>query len=682
MRRLLLLCCILVVPSVRAEEPPVSDPSSDPNKPKLDETIVVTATRSERAVSEVPISTTVISEEAIEEAPATFVDDLLRTIPGVHMNLAGSASTITTGQRVSMHGLGGTRALVMLDGIPIHDPYYGTVQWQKVPMDSLRQVEVVRGGGASLFGNFALGGTINLLTRPVSESTVRADLAAGSSDLRHGTATIDHVVNDKVGVRLTHTRYESDGFYRFPNHGPVDILGWNDTWTTAGRVEYAPSDRTHTFLKTNVASIDVSQGTPVAYDKRDVFDVATGVQRALGSSGLFSATVFYLKQDEKATSGTTIGQRESEFLSQLSVIPSNQLGLSLEWSASRSGVIPFVSVGVDVQRIEAEEERFTWNRSGALTQRGTLTGSQQFAGVYGQASWRPMERLEILASARFDYYKNYDGSDLIVNGTQTYYDEATSTQLDPRVSFRYALGQKTALRGAAYRAFKAPTLRDLYRSNQTGTSVILGNAFLEPETLIGAEVGFEWANERAHIEANLYRSDIEGLQGRAHVPGQPPNVFRNLNLGKSKSQGIEFMGNFRFSQWLAADLGYTYADSTIVEDPSPDLVGKLIPEVVPHIGSLGLRFTARDATVASVRYRVLSTSYGDAANLAVTPAHRVLDLAISRPLLAWLDGYATLENALDESYHYALTPTALRSGQPRTLTLGVRFSVPTVRNQG
>jgi outer membrane receptor protein involved in Fe transport len=83
-----------------------------------------------------------------------------------------------------------------------------------------------------------------------------------------------------------------------------------------------------------------------------------------------------------------------------------------------------------------------------------------------------------------------------------------------------------------------------------------------------------------------------------------------------------------------------------------------------------------------VRYRVLSTSYGDSGNLAVTPAHRVLDLAVSRPLRPWMDAYATLENALDEDYYYALTPTALRSGQPRTLSLGVRFSVPTVRNQG
>jgi len=675
--RRLLLCCILSVSSVRAEVP-----SSDAVKPKIDEAIVVTATRSERAVSEVPVSTTVVSEKEIETAPAIFVDDLLRTVPGVHMNLAGSASSLTQGQRISMHGLGGTRALVLLDGIPLHDPYYGTVQWQKVPMDSLRQIEVVRGGGTSLFGNYALGGTINLLTRPVSESQVHLDLGVGTASQKRGTATLDHVVNEKLGLRLSHNRYESDGYYRFPVTGPVDIPGWNDTWVTSGRADYEASASTRMFFKANVSSIDVSQGTPIAYDKRDIYDFAAGVHRALGSSGLLSSSVFYQTQDEVAVSATTVGARESEYLSQRSRIPSSVVGASLEWSGSRTGVIPFVSVGIDVQRIETEEERLSWNRAGALTQRGALTGSQQFAGIYGQASWRPSDRFEVLASARVDYYKNYNGSDLTVNGAQTYYDEATSTQVDPRVSFRYAVAKNTAVRGAAYRAFKAPTLRDLYRSNQTGTSIILGNALLEPETLIGAEVGLEWANERVHVEGNLYRSDIEGLQGRAQVPGQPSNVFRQLNLGKSRSQGVELMADARLSPAWAIDLGYTYADSTIVEDPSPDLIGKLIPEVVPHIGSLGIRFNGRDATAISVRYRVLSTSYGDSANTAVTPAHRVLDLAASRPLRSWLNVYATLENALDEEYYYALTPTALRSGQPRTFSLGVRMNVPLARSRG
>lgn len=680
MRRLLVLCFSLLASTLAAEEPS-SSAADATSKAKVEETIVVTATRSERSVSELPVSTTVIGQAELKAAPATFIDDLLRTVPGVHMNLAGSASSLTQGQRISMHGLGGTRALVLLDGIPIHDPYFGTVQWQKVPIDSLRQVEVVRGGNASLFGNFALGGTINLLTRPVSDSNVRVDLASGSSSTQRAALTVDHVVNDHLGLRLSHNRFNSDGYYRFPTPGPVDILGWNDTWTTSARADYTVSQSTSGFVKANLSKIDVSQGTPLAYDKRDIFDVSAGMHRALGASGLLSTTVFYQDQDEEAVSGTIIGQRESEYLSQISTIPSSAIGASVEWSTQRRGAIPFFSVGVDVRRIESKEHRMSYNRNGALTQEGMLTGSQQFAGIFGQASWRPSDRLEILASARFDYYENYDGSDLIVNGLQTQYSPASSTQVNPRISFRYAIAKSTAIRGAAYRAFKAPTLRDLYRTNQTGTTLLIGNAFLEPETLVGAEVGFEWANARAHVEVNVYRSDIEGLQARAQVPGRP-NVFYQLNLGKSKNQGVEAMADLRLSPRWGMNLGYTYADSTVVEDPNPALEGKLIPEVVPHIGSVGVRFTGRDATTVSLRYRVLSHSYGESANLAESPAHRVLDLSALRPIRSWLNVYAIIENALDESYYYALTPTASRSGQPRTFSMGIRLNVPTSRNHG
>lgn len=675
MRRLLVLFVFLLAPLLRANELPPEE------NPKVDETIVVTATRSERAVSELPISTTVIAEKELKAAPATFVDDLLRTIPGVHMAIAGSASSFTSGQRLSMHGLGGTRALVLLDGIPIHDPYFGTVQWQKVPLDSLRQVEVVRGGGASLFGNYALGGTINLLTRPVEDSHVHLDLAAGATADR-GAITVDHVVNDHLGLRLSHTVYNGKGYYRVPHPGPVDILGWNDTSTTSARADFRASDRTSGFFKANLSKIDVSQGTREGYDTRDLFDFSTGMHHALGAGGLLSTTLFYQDQDEVAASATILGQRESEFLSQVSTIPSTQLGASVEWSMSRRGVIPFVSFGVDVQRVKTAEGRLTYNRTGVLTQDASLTGSQEFAGVFAQVSWQPNDRLEILTSARFDYFKNDDGSDSIVHGARNVYPTTTSTQLDPRVSFRYALAKSTAVRGAAYRAFKAPTLRDLYRTNQTGTSLLIGNPYLEPETLVGAEVGMEWANERAHVEVNVYRSDIDGLQSRAQVAGQPANVFHQVNLGKSKSQGVELMADVRFSERWALNLGYTYADSTVVEDLNPALVGKLVPEVVPHIGSLGLRFRGRDDLTFDARYRMLGHSYGEAANLVASPSHQVLDLSASRPIRSWIDAYAVLENALDENYYYVLTPTASRSGQPRTFSMGIRVNVPTSRRHG
>ena len=668
MRRLTALLSILLMSSLRAEEPAAEA------VPAVKSTIVVTATRSERAAGDLPVSTTVIGEDELEAVPPTFIDELLRAVPGVQMNLSGGAAPFTAGQRLSMRGLGGQRALVLLDGIPIHDAYDGTIQWQKVPFDSLRQIEVVRGGAASLFGNFALGGTVNMLTRPVTDSGIRLDLASASASTTRGVLTIDHEFSERLGLRASHDRFNSNGYDRVPDPGPVDVDGWNDSWSTLARADYQLSDAVRGFLKANLSKIHLSQGTPLANDRHDIFETSAGIQRATGSGGLLSTTVFYRSQEEDTSSGSILGQRESEFLSQASTIPSNVMGVSADWSTHRSGAIAFFSFGVDVQRIETEEHRLQYNRNGAVQREVNLTGSQQFAGLFGQASWRPTERLEILASARIDHYKSYDGSELIVRGAQTHYPEATSTQFDPRVSFRYALAKGTALHGAAYRAFKAPTLRELYRSNQMGNSVALANPFLEPETLVGAELGLDWSSDRVHAEVNVFRSEIEGLQSRAPVPGQP-NAFQFLNLGKSRSQGVEAMADVRLSPRWAVNLGYTYSDAVVIEDPNPALEGKLIPEVVPRMGSIALRYTGRDATALIARYRLLSKSYGEAANLAPSPGYRVLDVALSRPILSWLDGYASLENAFDKGYYYVLSPNMSRSGQPRTLTLGVRMNI-------
>jgi outer membrane receptor protein involved in Fe transport len=652
---------------------------STEQKPAVQETIVVTATRSERAVNELPMSATVVREEEIRSAPARSVDDLVRTIPGVHMPLISGSGSTASNQRLSMHGLGGTRALVLLDGIPLHDPYSGTVQWQKVPIESLRQIEVVRGGNASLFGNFALGGTINLITRPVEGSLVTLDGSYGSHSTGRARINIDHALTETLGVRVSHDRNDSNGYHRVPDAGPIDVNAWIESAITTARADYRPSDGVSVYFNASTSQIDMSQGTPVGVSKRDIVATSAGMHHHAGASGLVSVNAYYQRQKENLVNSSVNGPRTSEVLSQDAMIPSTGYGASLEWSTQRRGAIPFVSVGVDLQQLEASEDRLSFDRNGAITQRNRVGGRQRFAGIFAQASWQPDDRLEVLGSVRLDTFRNENGSDVIVGGVSPgdaiTFPGTSSNQVDPRVSVRYAIGARSAVRGSVYRAFNAPVLRDLYRKTQTGSSIVFGNPYLQPETLLGSEIGWEHATDRTHIEINLYRSVIDGLQARATVPGGAANFYQQMNLGKARSQGVEVMADLRLSRRWSVNAGYTYADAKIVDDPSPALIGNLMPEVAPHIGSLSVRFRGDRGTRADVRGRVLSRSYGEAANLAVAPAHRVVDLSMSQQLRSWLDAYAIVENAFDEHYYLALTPTAFRAALPRTITAGFRVTV-------
>src|SRR5690349_11067829 len=109
--------------------------------------MVVTATRTERSLADQPDSVTVVTRQQIQETPAQSLDDVLRTIPSIDLPLTASYQVHPTANSVSMRGLGGIRALVLLDGVPINDPFFGYIQWNRVPMENVERVEVVRGGG-------------------------------------------------------------------------------------------------------------------------------------------------------------------------------------------------------------------------------------------------------------------------------------------------------------------------------------------------------------------------------------------------------------------------------------------------------------------------------------------------------------------------------------------------------
>lgn len=660
-------------PAAPRPEVSLSADGEVPAVPAASETILVTATRSERTVSGVPVSVTVVKEEDIQAAPVRSVDDLLRSIPGVTPAVVSSSGSTPNNQRFSMHGLGGTRALVLLDGIPLHDPYSGIVQWQNVPLQSLQQIEVVRGGNASLFGNFALGGTVNLITKPVDETNVTADLSYGSNATGRAAVAVDYAVNPNLSLRVSHHQRNSDGFIRVPDPGPVDVDAWVDNTITTARADLRLEGGSSAFVNASTSDIDFSQGTPSTFSRRDITSISGGLHRVLGANGLFSAKAYRQQQSEHLVNSSIIGQRESEYVTQDGTIPSSGTGGSLEWSLQRRGAIQFVSVGVDVQQFEASERRVAFNRRGEITVRERVGGRQRFAGVFGQASWRPGTRVEVLGSARVDFFRSDDGSAIVEGGTSTFYPATSSTQLDPRLSVRYAAGARSAFRASVYRAFNAPTLRDLYRNNQSGNSLILGNPYLQPETLVGGEVGWELAGDRMRVEINLYRSTIDGLQSRVNVDGNP-NVYRFMNLGTSRSQGVEFVGDLRLSRaWLVTS-SYTFADSVVTSDPDPALVGKMMTDVSRHAGSVSVRYRGDGGTTAEVRGRAVSRSYGDASNLALSPGHRVVDLSVSQAVRPWLDVYTMLENAFDENYYQALAATSFRRGLPRTVTAGVRIN--------
>ena len=127
--------------------------------------IYVDASRSSTKLESMPVFTTLITQEDIKKSPALTLDQLLRNISSVNLSGAPYYVSDPTGTSLKMRGLANAKVLMMLDGIPIQDPFYSTIQWFKVPLASIDRVEVVRGGGSALWGNLAVAGVINIISK-------------------------------------------------------------------------------------------------------------------------------------------------------------------------------------------------------------------------------------------------------------------------------------------------------------------------------------------------------------------------------------------------------------------------------------------------------------------------------------------------------------------------------------
>lgn len=649
---------------------------------KRSEDMVVTATRSERPAGEVPVSVTLVDREALESAPSRTLDDALRTIPGLNLPLGNSNLIQPTTNNVSMRGLGGSRVLVLLDGVPQNDGAGGHIHWNNMPLQSVDRVEVVRGAAASLFGNYAMGGVVSVFTRPLEPGRVEADGSFGSFD----TTRLSASVTDALGAGLSlgvFGDYENTGGYnRTPpaDRGAVDIPSSSRTQNLMTKLDYKGASGLETFLKGTVVDQEMGQGTPLSNNRQRNYAVAAGGSLPLGDSTL-AASAFY-QQTNYTLWGTTLvpgSGRDKEYQSSYSEEPGSDVGGSAQWSKPMTGFLKFVTSGLDVRNVSTTVDTEARNVAGQVTGTRESHGHQLIGGVFGEASLLPDPRVEILVSARLDAWWNTEGREETSAAGVTAYPDKSATSFDPRLSLRWDLGDGVALRGAAYRAFHAPSLRDLYRGSTQRSLQIVPNPGLGPETLVGGDVGVDLRAGIFSGQVNLFTNQVDGLVARATLATTPIVVVQPKNLGSARSRGVEMMGTFTPAKSVSLDVGYTYTDSVVSDNPAnPALVGNEIPGVPKHAGSLSLGWTPPWGLALTFRGRAESQRYGDDANLQATDKFLVLDLFASYPITRTLVIFASGENLLDRQYVNDVN-IGRRLGQPRAVFVGLRLRQPIPR---
>lgn len=182
---------------------------ADPFHPSS--TVVVIGTRSATEADTAPISTSIITSKEIEARPLRNVDQQLTLTEGVYVQRLQGMSA--TDSQVSVRGFNNSaRTLVLLDGQPLNDSYTNGVNWTGLPIDEVDSIEVARGPYSSLYGGNALGGVINIRTRPVERRQLSATAEAGTYGTTHVSVRAGDRFMNRLGVSVGYESLKTDGY--------------------------------------------------------------------------------------------------------------------------------------------------------------------------------------------------------------------------------------------------------------------------------------------------------------------------------------------------------------------------------------------------------------------------------------------------------------------------------------
>ena len=437
------------------------------------ETVIVTATRTATALTQVPASVSLVTSGQIETTPAQGLDDVIRDLPGMVLNDIGPDTGHPTAYNESMRGLPTTetRMLVMVDGVPINDPFFNYIQWNRVPLDNIQQVEIVRGGGSPLWGNTAMGGVVNVITRAPQTNELEMDAAGGSYGSYATSLYGAYVLADWVSLSINATATGTDGYQTTPaswtSFGTQNLRSPVYTPTSSAaqnvglRADFSPAPDISGFL--NIAYNDDRQilSTPIGRDNQSTWTVSGGAKKSFDEDQSLALTYFH-NDDHFITNNPHLLTFTTEYNSNIHTTVASDNGASLVFTRQQTGWLRTINIGTDFHQISGVDRANYFAPSGALAAPTILGGGDQlFWAGFGQVQLFPLAALEIMASLRYQYYANSHGIDTFPPGYGTipYYRKDRFT---PRVDARYAFDDGIALRGAYYQSFRAPSLDQAY----------------------------------------------------------------------------------------------------------------------------------------------------------------------------------------------------------------------------
>ncbi|ELA08513.1 TonB-dependent receptor [Moraxella macacae 0408225] len=542
------------------------------------DTIVISASRTEKGVKEAPIPVTVISKKQLEQHQARTLKQALELLPQVQLRpLHGK-----TGYEVVMQGLDGNQVLVLIDGLPITASTGSTVNLNQYLNADVEQIEVIQGASSAQYGSSAMGGVINVITKRLTPNDNRitgriaADVGTNFAQNPSGNSLDDNyrlieassdIAFDKQGewlARISASKLDDKGL-------SLDNKQWgrlkdNSQQTQAvAKLQYAPKAtnlqniwlEVGDYKEVDIGRFNRSRG-PQTYpnlrkeeiDKRrfsagfshQFNELTGGLKNSKLQGTKLQGSLLSENYDSFANTsvlGTTTIERNAKITTQLGQL---QLDLPATQLVNQTHLPQF---GVSYRK---DGLRQTNNGKSELKGDDVSRNVQE---IYAQDDWLIGDNLEVLAGARYQY------------------DSDFGNHVAPKVSLKYDYvgdtGVRHIWRASVGSGYRVPDLKERYYlfDHSTYGYKVLGNPALTPETSTSYQIGYQSdLQPNLSLAVNLFYNDIKDLiqvdsTKPSHYEGDVM-VFQYENVAGAKTYGGDVAIGWQPWQNLDLQINYGY----------------------------------------------------------------------------------------------------------------------------
>lgn len=642
-----------------------------------DAPIVVIGSGLEQTPGTPAYSVTEIARETITASASGRIEDVLSSVAGFQQfRRSDSRASNPSAQGVTLRALGGnatSRALVLLDGVPMADPFFGYIPLSAIAPESLANVRVTRGGGSGPFGAGALSGTIALESAgPDTLGLFSAQALVSQRGETEASASIAPKLGDGFAV-LSGRWDRGKGFFTTPEaqRSAASVRAKYESWSTSLRVVAPLSETVELQVRTQVFRDDRVlrfKGADTSSEGQDAsvrlvgrgdwqFDAIGYVQARNFTNIVVSAASFKPTLDQYDTPAQGLG---GKFELRPPVGETMVLRLGTDWRRASGTMKENAISGV----------------TGAVTARRKAGGVNTDLGFYAENDLT-LGAVVLTGGVRADRTTIADGYFEVRNNAGTLTSRTTyADQSDWTVTWRGGAvvhaGEIVALRAAAYSGLRQPTLNELYRPFTVFPVTTQANATLRNETQKGYEAGIDLT------PASGVRLSVTGFDNRIEDAIANVTIGTNLrqrqNVDQIRARGIEAAahlesGMFRFDGSLA------WTDAELRNGAASALTGKRPAQTPRFAASATVGIAPATGWQVAATLRHVGQQFEDDLEQDSLPAATTLDAFVMVPLAGGASLVLRGENLFDTDIVTRNSGGSIDLGSPRTLWAGLRFAM-------